>query len=891
VNNRSYVNIGKAAFKVGLSVLAVAQATVVSAQEEDYTEVVITGTSIRGVAPVGAPVVSMSQDSIQAQPATTTAELLRQVPSVGGLGANDQYFGGANGSAANITGGNGINLRGLGTTATLTLLNGRRLPPAGTQAQFFDPSVFPTSAIGRMEVMADGGSAVYGSDAVGGVVNIVSRRPFTGAEVYAKSGISQRGDAANLVLGGVGGMQWTGGSAVISYEYNKRDALKASARSIYTDDLRPYGGTDQRLFAGTPGNIQVGSTRYAIPAGQDGTNLLPSDLIAGRPNRQSAFLGADAIPGQERHSVLATIRQEVTSSIELWTEGFYAHRTSDRGVGPITSNLTVPSSNPFFVHPTNPSASSVTVNYSYLGDYGSQLHVGRQVAWQGAAGFDADLGAGIALSGYGAYSGNDDERHQPVINTPQMLLALADTSPLTAFNPFGAGGQNNAATLAKILGFRDIGVEYRMADFGLKLDGPLFAIGGGDVRFAIGGEYQDHHLNSYFRDSANTPNVSTISYRPSYTKRTVKSAYGELYVPLVSSLNSMPGIEELSFAGALRFDEYSDFGSTVNPKLSFNYRPLSGLTFRGTYGRSFRAPTLSDLDPSVLTIAFQDFTDPSSASGQTRTLWVRGANLELGPERATTWSLGFDAEPAAIPGLRIGLTYFNVAYKDRIEAPGSDTLALTPAREALLGDLVVRNPSAALVNSWQNSIYFYQGVKEDPATILAYVDGRKVNVGVLNTDGLEGTLDYSIDAGAGKVNLGVAAAYLFNYKRKIGPNFPLEQDLDTINNPTSFKGRGTIGYENGGFAGNLYLNYQKGYLNDSLATAVKIPSYFTSDLSLRYTIDDPQSLSLSKVTFSVDVQNLFDRDPPIVLNGNLPYDAQVASIMGRYITAGVRFSW
>lgn len=890
--------VGVSAMIIGQSGMAFAQsgqakavASTTAAEDADIKDIVVTGTSIRGIAPVGAPVVALSQEDIQSQPANTTTDLLRQVPSVVGLGANDQYFGQANGSAANITSGNGINLRGLGTSATLTLLNGRRLAPAGTQAQFFDPSVFPTSAIGRMEVMADGGSAVYGSDAVGGVVNIVPRRSFSGLEVYAKSGISSRGDAPNIVLGGVGGLQWSGGGLVVAYEYNKRDALAASARSLYTDDLRPYGGTDQRLFAASPGNIQVGATRYAIPDGQDGTALQASQLRPNTANRESAFQGADAIPAQERNSVLATIRQKITPDIEIWAEGFYAHRTSDRVVGAVTSNLTVPRSNPFFVHPTNPAAPNVLVNYSFSDDFGAQAQQGVQIAWQGAAGFEVNLGSGINLSGYGAYSGNDENRRQPTLNLPQLTAALRDTSRATAFNPFGSGGQNNPATLAKILGFRDIGTEYRLADYGLKLDGSLFAIGGGNVRFAIGGEYQVHDLNSYFRDNANTADVSVISYRPSITKRNVKSVYGELYVPLVSAANSMPGIEELSLAGAARYDDYSDFGSTVNPKLSMTYRPVSGLSIRGTFGKSFRAPTLSDIDPSVLTIAFQDFTDPSSPSGQTRTLWVRGSNLDLGPERATTWSLGADFEPAFIPGLRIGVTYFNVDYKDRIEGPGSDTLALTPAREALLGNLVVRNPSAALVNSWQNSPYFYTGVKEDPATILAFVDGRKVNVGRLKTDGIEGTIDYSLEAGQGRINLALAGAYFLNYNRAITPNGVLEDDLDTINNPTSLKGRGTVGYENGGFSGNLYLNYQKGYLNDSITPARGVPAYFTSDLSLRYVIEDPNALSLANVTFSLDVQNLFDRDPPIVLNGNLPYDAQVANIMGRYMTVGVRVRW
>lgn len=204
------------------------QAEVVDAAADEAggeENIVITGTSIRGVAPVGAPVLGFDQQDIQEQPARSTAELLRQVPAVVATGASDQFSGAANNANANITGGNGINLRGLGTEATLTLLNGRRLPPAGTQGQFFDPSIFPTSAIGRLEVMADGGSAIYGSDAVGGVVNILLRRRFSGVEAYTSYGLTDDGEARNWIAGAVAGYRWGSGGIMLAYEHNDRERL------------------------------------------------------------------------------------------------------------------------------------------------------------------------------------------------------------------------------------------------------------------------------------------------------------------------------------------------------------------------------------------------------------------------------------------------------------------------------------------------------------------------------------------------------------------------------------------------------------------------------------------------------------------------------------------
>jgi iron complex outermembrane receptor protein len=861
--------------------------------EEETSEnenIVVTGTSIRGVAPVGAPVLGFNQADIQNQPSTTTTELLRQVPAVVATGASDQFSGAANNANANITGGNGINLRGLGTEATLTLLNGRRLPPAGTQGQFFDPSIIPTSAIGRLEVMADGGSAIYGSDAVGGVVNILLRRRFSGAEVYTSYGLTDDGEAENWIVGGVFGHVWGSGGIMVAYEHNDRQPLAAASRAQYTDDLRPYGGTDLRLFTSNPGNIMVGATRYAIPANQNGVGLTPGQLVAGTANRESAYLGADAIAGQNRDSVIGNIHQDVAPGFRVWVEGYYADRRLDRTVGAATANLTVPRANPFFVHPTNPAATSVTVNYSFFDDYGPRVQDAFQRAWQIAAGFDVELGERWNLTGYGSYGRNHEERSNPAVNNAQLAAALRDPNPATAFNPFGDGSFTNPATLARILGYSAIGAEYSLYDFGAKLDGSLFALPGGDVRIAVGAEYQDHHLLSYFRDNTTTADLNTVSYRPSTTAREVASGYVEAFVPIVGSGNARPGIQELSLSAALRYDDYSDFGGTWNPKFALSYVPVEGLTFRGTFGTSFRAPTLSDIDTQALTITISDFVDPSSPTGVTRTLWVRGGNDSLGPERATIWSLGADYEPAFIPGLNLSLTYFNVKYRDRIETPGNDVLALTPAREPLLGDLVVRNPSAALVNSFL-SLPQFTGVPENPANIRAFVDGRKVNVGRLETDGLEANFRYRTDTGFGAINAGLSATYLFNFKRAIAPGSAPVEVVDTISNPQRFRARAYVGATSGGFTGTAYVNYTDDYRNNSVTPVQSVDAHTVVDLSLRYRIETPGMLSVRDITFSLDVQNLFDADPPVAFNGALAFDPQAASILGRYITFGVRASW
>jgi iron complex outermembrane receptor protein len=245
---RSQQSCARLAWACGVSAFAVLAGSQASAQSAPATggaqqveEVVVTGSRIRGVAPVGSSLVSLGRDEVLSSGAATTADLLKQVPQITALGFNAEGSLGA-AAASNITRATGPNLRGIGPTATLTILDGHRVSSAGTQGQVTDPSFLPPLALERVEVIADGASAIYGSDAVAGVINLIPRKTFTGFEFTARAGVA---DGYNeQQVGGVAGFDWTGGHLTVAVDHLRNDELKASDRWFISDDRRPFGGAN-----------------------------------------------------------------------------------------------------------------------------------------------------------------------------------------------------------------------------------------------------------------------------------------------------------------------------------------------------------------------------------------------------------------------------------------------------------------------------------------------------------------------------------------------------------------------------------------------------------------------------------------------------------------------
>ncbi len=817
--------------------------------------ILVTGSRIRGIEPTGSPVIGLDREQMELSAGSTTTEILSELPQVFNLGANDASFTSANNQNANRTFGTGINLRGLGTESTLTLVDGRRVPSAGTQSQFFDPSVIPTAAIARLEVLADGSSGIYGSDAVGGVVNIILRKDFDGADVSGRVKLAD--GQTEYQLGGAIGKTWSSGSIMVAGEYTDREGLFASERDYYTDDLTPYGGADLRSDFATPGNVIVNGVSYAIPDGQDGTGLTAGDFAANTKNVRSAYEGSQILPPQERYGFAATFEQDITPWIQFYAQGIYSHRESNFVLGALTTSAVVPTSNPFYVNPGNP-GSPVTVRYSFANELGNSVSHSTQEFWHGTAGLRFDLGSGWSADAFFNYGKDKERSTNPTIAAGALNAALADTNPTTALNLFSSDGNNNPATIAGLIGEFRVDTDNILKEYGVSFDGPLFALPGGDVKVAVGAARQEIR----WVDITPFPNDQT---------RDVNSVFGEVFLPVIGG-----GGPELNVDVALRYDDYENIGSTTNPKVGVTFKPADSVSLRASFGKSFRAPTLSDTgNPFNIAANFANETN----TGTYRVLFIRGGNPTLQPEKATTWSAGIDFDPVSVPELHLSATYYKVKYTNRIATPGNDMLAF---QKPELAFLINTDPTLAEINAIMTGPGF-ASPPEDPAGIDAIVDGRKVNVGRISTQGLEFIGDYRAMTSWGGWRLGFNAAWILDFKRGLIPDTPLVDIVDTINNPRGLMGRAYAGFDLGRFGVTVFANYQ----GDYEATNQSVPAHTEFDLALRYTLEGPVSF-VQGLTFSIDVQDLFDNDPPIVINGLLPFDSNSHSSIGRTISFGVR---
>ena len=833
--------------------------------------VVVTGTRIKGVAPAGSSVISLGDEQIKMTGAATTNEFLRQLPQVFNLGIDEAHFNANQGAGRNVSAGSGLNLRGLGTNATLVLIDGRRTV-ADQNIGALDVSSIPASAVAGIEVMADGGSAIYGSDAVGGVVNVLLRRPFEGAEVFARYGGGDEFDQYSV--SGVFGTLWSGGGVMIAAERNERDSLPASARKYYSADGRPYGGPDLRSNNARPGTISIGSTRYAIPQGQDGRNLTAADLVPNTFNLQDSYEGGDVLPTQERTSAAVRLEHAFSDRVRMSSEALYAKRDSDRkvGAGSLAVALTVPRTNPYFVHPTNPAAANVTVNYNLATDLGVQHREASEEVVFLTADLDVDFGASWTLNTFGSYSYDEVLSVRSEYNSVALAAALADSNPATAFNPFGDGSHTSAATIDALRLDNHNNFKPTTTEFGTSIAGSLFELPGGEVKMALGGVYRRETQLRY-------GGTTLVPVRTS-ADRTVKSAFAELFVPVIGTANSIPWAQQLALSIAGRQDEYSDAGGTFNPKYGVVWEPLDGVKLRASYGTSFRAPAPAD-PATPLGLQVRNFTDPTSATGQTRTLLVRAGPTDyLEPETATIFSAGLDFTPASIDGLSISLTYFDIDYKDRIEDPGNNTNALLI--EDQLSEVIIRNPSIELVNSYL-ILPEYTGAPENPANVLAIVDGRFQNIGRVKTSGIETQTRYRWD----RWRVGVAASYVLAFEKTISNTAPLVDFSNKINFPLRLQGRGEIGWGGDTIDSALYVNYANSYTNDIITPSQDVDAHWTFDLALRYHFPAAQGFT-NGLTLSLDATNLLDEDPPYVSNNDLQFDPQVASALGRVVQFGVR---
>jgi outer membrane receptor protein involved in Fe transport len=855
----------------------------------DAVEVVrITGTYIRDKIPVGQEIISASREDIEATGAATPADFLSTLPQTFGGGPNqDTYIGQE--AQTNSGFGVGENLRGLGARATLVLIDGRRVAPSGTEGEFVDIENIPLSAIERIDILPDSASATYGADAVGGVVNFILRQKFEGAETIARGGSGTRGDLQEYLLSQTLGKAWDGGNGLVSFEFYSRGALPAADRAYAVSDLRPYGGGNFDTNLTNPGNIinPVTGQTWAIPTGQNGMRLATTDLAAGTQNLQSLYSDGDQIiPSQQRWSLYTNVRQALGDRVGVFTNLLLAHRDAAETLSGEGATLVVPPTNPFYVNPTG-LPGPVLVNYNFGKDLGPIRGSVGVDTLNATLGLDFNPGASWHISAYGSFV---REKQNYVghnyVDLTAAELALADPNPATALNPFGDGSFTNPATLQRIRTGNRIWLDSQLQTADLVADGPIAELPGGPLKLALGVDRR----NQFF-----TMSQTTISPTPptnANLSRRVLSAFGEFIAPVVSDGNEVPGIAHLEVSAAARYEDYSMFGSATTPKVGVLWSPTKTLSLRGTWSRAIRPPTLSDLDTSHNQSVSVPLPNPAAPGGATPTLIWEGGNATVQPERARSWTGGLDFAPAGLPGLTLGLTYFNTVFTHRIQ---SNTLTFNILTDPAYAALVTRNPSAAEISFICTHSSYFQGstaacMNSAPGAI---VDLRVLNLATLQTDGIDFNSRYQHSLPLGQLRLDLNGTWLLHFKQAQTPDAPLTSLLSTQNEPIDLRMRATAGWGVAGFHAQVAANFANGYHDIASTPPRRIDSWTTIDLQLRYDIPVTSSRWLSGTRIELNARNVFNVDPPFLDNQivGIGYDQENANPYGRQLSLELRKSW
>ena len=739
-------------------------------QDTGLEEIVVTGTLIRGSAPVGSTLIAVDQSELRSTGGNDVISMLLNVPQVSPLGTSEAQRSGI-GGAVNITLGNSINLRGLSPFATLTLLDGHRVPAAGTSGSTVDPDSFPSLMLQKIDIVADGASATYGSDAIAGVANLILRRDVEGVDLSAREGWAD--SYQERQLGVLAGHSWESGQLSFGYENTYHSALQGESRSFFESNQTSQGGGDYRTSQCNPGNIVIGGVSYAIPAGGV-TPATAGKLVANTTNLCDQAKYADILPEIEHNNVALTFDQKFGESVSLYGDATYARRAFVSYVEQALGPFEVPTTNAFFVAPPGAALTPCSpapgaplceqVNTNFASILGNQaVSYGHSENYQLTLGLVFKLAADWRL-GVDGTAGKDHDRDQQnfELNNGNLGPALASANPATALNPFG--GANTAGVVDGVYDSRfyapgDTGEQVMEA----KLDGPLFHLPGGEVRSAFGVQWKHDEL--YYGINTGVPFGADLVLRQQLDRES-KSAYAEFLVPLIGPDNAMPGIKRLELDVAGRYEDYSDFGSTSHPKIGLNWTVTDGLTLHASYGTSFRAPLLSELVGPLNGVFVQQYSDPQAPGGTSVGYTLGGGNKNLQPETATTYSFGVDYRP--VERADINLNFYDIDYKNQISSYLSDLTILQ--QTAQLGSLITRCPSAActaLVNQYVGHLPVFGPVLANPSV---FVNGQELNLGTTRTQGVDLQGSYAIPTeAAGTFTVGLTGTLVTKFDVQFVP--------------------------------------------------------------------------------------------------------------------------
>jgi iron complex outermembrane receptor protein len=863
--------------------------------QQDPQRVEITGSSIKRIEGEQAlPVQIIRREDIDKSGVTTAAELLRNISA-----SSANIADGA--SITDNTGGqrglNGANLRGLGVSSTLVLLNGRRLANFASPGDNagVDLNSIPAGAIQRVEVLKDGASAIYGTDAIGGVINFITRQDYRGAEVGIYALGTQEGGAGKrtgTVSAGFGDLASDRFNVLGVLDLQQLDGLRSTQRKFiqerpladtvpYYLSSRPYPA-NLRLASGSTGTNQraaLTAAGYSIngkPYTQRLVNLFaptcnpPASVFAASIGSEACgydyMSDTELYPESDKVSFLGRGVFQISPQMQAFAEVLKARAKTTYVLSPnptTVTGVTFNAINPYLKTPVaNVGTFDIRMRATEAGNRTNEVtsDADRVVAGlSGALAKDWDYSAAIS------YAANKTEDRY--VNGYFKFNEFATALKAGQINPFGpspAAGKS----LIDSLRIDDVARRSKGSTTGLdaKVTGTLGKLEGGDIGVAVGAELrresQEFTPSALLvsnniagdRDSSGTTPPIVATDR----SRKIASAYGELNAPFS---------KELEAQFALRWDKYAGVGTTVNPKAGLRWQPSKTLLMRASAGTGFRAPSFSELyrptsygtSPAFIYDAVYDSFEQYPT--------VKQANPYLKPEKSQQFSLGIVFEP--FKDTSFSVDYWNIKKKDVISDLYEKTILANPTRYAAY---ITRDP-----------------VDGFPTVLL-----KKENQGKLNTSGLDLEASWrGATTSVGRFGVSLSGSYVLEYERQFGKLEPLVSNVGRFLNDQviqRWRHRAGLDWDMGPFSASLGNTYYSSYTDDSYlpGTALRrVSAYSTWDASGSWKVTPALQLR-------VGVLNLANTAPPYSNQSYYflsTYDPTYTDPRGRSYYASARYSF
>jgi iron complex outermembrane receptor protein len=871
-------------------------------------------TEVEGVSPV----LSYGTDEIRASGAMSLADFMRSIPQTySGVGAgrnsapddlnmsagqrNEDLLpaipsiGGSPilGSQVPLqTGVSGVSLRGLGSGSTLVLVDGRRVAQAGernrgsgTGQGFVDLNTIPLGLVDRIEIITDGASAIYGADAVAGVINIVLKKSWGGTEVSGQVKLTQHGGARERQTTVTTGFAAQGGRlrGTLAINYYDREPLYASQRSFTkTMDYRtkiqgyntttgaPVFGTDQRIQWGYPASVQATATTGFVsipgirvllaPAGSATTPAIsaferrttndpgqtPTTPIAQGQRITNPAQWVQLLSASDRRGLTGNATYKFRPDLEGY--GTYSY-TDSRGLA-----KTLP------VYVANVPVSAANNIFGENIQFGMMLPQWGQVSQQTrtqthtiTAGVRGKLGATWRWDS--GYRWQDQKYHSLArsFNDTAFNALANNNDPTQRFNPFiderVPGAPSQAALLAQTVLNPTVDGRSGLDSFDASANGDLFKIWGGTIRMALGGSYEKDKNTNTSVAFAGFPVVATPT---TYVdNRSTRAAFGELSVPLFGKPNQLPLLQRLEANLAARYENISDSGSKSVPKYGATWAPFRALLLRGSYSEGFRAPSLTE-DRRQTTTLTAFIVDPARGNQPYRTSYVFRSNPNVQPETSTNQFYGAVIEPPFVKGLSLSVNYYRTEQKNAIQSISSTVILNNPA---LFSDLVVRGaPTAAdTAAGWPGVV----------TTIYPQV----VNFGIVRNESLDFGADYRVPwEKLGRWRLSVNAAKTVKQTRQLTVGTaPINDVGDTYSSPR-WNISSNLYWNKGAWTASSSFNYMSGFNTNQAGIAptnYPTPAVHLIDVRATYEFKNGIWRNHGKgVRVGFGVANIEDAKPP-----------------------------